>query len=136
MYKLSVKSEFSSAHNLRGYKGKCEALHGHNWKVEAVFEADETDKNGLVLDFHKIKDMLKGVLDQLDHKYLNEIGFFKKNNPTSENLARYIFTKISALTPASACGFGKGKPNHGTLACGLKEVTVWESDNCAATYSR
>lgn len=122
MYKLSVKSEFSSAHNLRGYKGKCEALHGHNWKVEAVFEADETDKNGLVLDFHKIKKMLKAVLDGLDHKYLNEIGFFKKNNPTSENLARYIFVEIS------------GQRN--SPACKLKEVTVWESDNCAATYSR
>ena len=129
MYKLSVKSEFSSAHNLRGYKGKCEALHGHNWKVEAVFEADETDKNGLVLDFHKIKKMLNAVLDELDHKYLNEIGFFKRNNPTSENLARYIFTKISGQIPALSC-----LPRR--QAGRLKEVTVWESDNCAATYSK
>lgn len=121
MYKLSVKSEFSSAHNLRGYKGKCEALHGHNWKVEAVFGAGKTDKNGLVLDFHEIKKMLKAVLDGLDHKYLNEIEFFKKNNPTSENLARYIFNEIGARVTPSAC---------------LKEVTVWESDNCAATYSK
>ena len=129
MYKLSVKSEFSSAHNLRGYKGKCEALHGHNWKVEAVFEADETDKNGLVLDFHKIKKMLKAVLDELDHKYLNEIDFFRKNNPTSENLARYIFTKVIGQIPALSC-----LPRR--QAGRLKEVTVWESDNCAATYSK
>ena len=120
MYKLAVKSEFSAAHNLREYKGKCEALHGHNWKVEVVMKAKEADEKGLVLDFHDIKKMLMSVLEELDHRYLNELAFFKKNNPTSENLAKYIFLKLY--------------PNFKSKAAKLQKVTVWESDNCSATY--
>lgn len=120
MFKLSVKSEFSAAHNLRGYKGKCEALHGHNWKIEAVITAQEAGAQGLVVDFHIVKKALKIVLDEFDHKYLNELAFFKKHNPTSENLAQYIFDALrKQLSKRSCC---------------LKEVTVWESDSCSATY--
>lgn len=122
MYKLSVKTEFSAAHNLRNYKGKCEELHGHNWKVEAVISAKKTDSNGLAMDFHAIKDMLKETLEELDHKHLNQISYFKKNNPTSENIARYLFDRLDRQLK-------KG------LVC-LSEVTVWESDNCSATYYR
>ncbi|MDO8749509.1 MAG: 6-carboxytetrahydropterin synthase QueD [Candidatus Omnitrophota bacterium] len=122
MYKLSVKAEFSAAHNLRNYKGKCEELHGHNWKVEAVISAKKTDSNGLAMDFHAIKDILKETLEELDHKHLNQITYFKKNNPTSENIARYLFDKLdSQLKKGRVC---------------LSEVTVWESDNCSATYSK
>lgn len=122
MYRLKVRAEFSSAHNLRGYKGKCEELHGHNWKVEAVIEKSHLDKSGLALDFHEIKDILQETLQELDHKYLNELAYFKKANPTSENLAKYIYGKISLLLNKNICR--------------LKEVTVWESDSCAATYSK
>ena len=132
MYKLSVKAEFSAAHNLRNYKGKCEKLHGHNWKIEAVISAKKTDSNGLAMDFHEIKDMLKETLEELDHKHLNRIPYFsaaggsasggKKNNPTSENIARYLFDRLGRqLKKGRVC---------------LSEVTVWESDNCSATYCR
>lgn len=121
MYKVAVKLDFSAAHSLRGYKGKCEDLHGHNWKVEVVFAQSELDAGGMAIDFHKIKAWLKKALDELDHKYLNEIAYFKKVNPTSENLAKYIYDKMSCKPQAAS---------HK-----LQEVTVWESDNCSATYS-
>ena len=121
MYRLTVKSGFSSAHRLRGYKGKCEELHGHNWKVEAALYAERLDGAGLAMDFHKFKNILKKVLQELDHKYLNDLSYFKKVNPTSENLAEYIFGKMTKQ-------INKG-------ACRLQEVTVWESDNSSATYS-
>lgn len=120
MFKVAVKLDFSAAHSLRGYKGKCEDLHGHNWKVEAVFASKKLDTKGMSIDFHEIKDWLRKVLDELDHKHLNEISYFKKVNPTSENLAEYIYDKISCQLPV--------------VSCQLKEVTVWESDNCSATY--
>jgi 6-pyruvoyltetrahydropterin/6-carboxytetrahydropterin synthase len=120
MYKLRVRSEFSAAHNLRGYRGKCEALHGHNWKVEAALAARDVGRDGLAMDFHVIKRALKKILDELDHAYLNELPYFKKQNPTSENLARYIYEKLRIKFVAADCE--------------LREVTVWESDNCSATY--
>ena len=120
MFRLAVKSEFSAAHSLREYKGKCESLHGHNWKVEAVVVAGKLHNAGLVLDFHEIKKLLNESLEELDHKHINELKYFKKVNPTSENLAQYIFNKISSRLPKGICK--------------LKELTVWESDNCSATY--
>ena len=122
MYKLRVSSEFSAAHNLREYKGKCEALHGHNWKVEVVIAAKNVNRQGLVVDFHEIKNMVKAALEELDHNYLNQLDYFKKHNPTSENLAKYIFDEIKAQIPSKKIR--------------LQEVTVWESDQCSATYSR
>ena len=118
MYKIKVESDFSAAHNLRGYKGKCEELHGHNWKVEAEVKAKILDKDGLALDFKILKERLNSVLEVLDHKYLNEVPYFKKNNPTSENIAKYIYDKLAAYNLQ------------------LTAVTVWESENCAATYEK
>ncbi|MGE5307510.1 MAG: 6-carboxytetrahydropterin synthase QueD [Deltaproteobacteria bacterium] len=116
MYSVSVITHFSSAHNLRGYKGKCESLHGHNWKVEAEARSRTLDKTGMVMDFHLLKDQLRGVLDGLDHKYLNSLPPFKETNPTSENIARYIFTQLKKKVP------------------GLSSVVVWENDFCRAKY--
>ncbi|MFA5157202.1 MAG: 6-carboxytetrahydropterin synthase QueD [Candidatus Omnitrophota bacterium] len=126
MYTIKVESDFSSAHNLRGYKGKCEDLHGHNWKVEAALSSAKLDKLGMVADFRFVKDELKAILEKLDHKYLNEIPYFsaaggsasggKKVNPTSENIAKYIYDLLKRKVS------------------GLKSVTVWESENSSATY--
>lgn len=116
MYKINVEASFSSAHNLRGYKGKCEALHGHNWKVQVEIVQAALDKAGMVMDFKEVKIQLNKILDKLDHAYLNKIPYFKKFNPTSENIAKYIFDCLK------------------TKILGLNSVTVWESDNCSATY--
>lgn len=116
MYSLKVESYFSSAHNLRMYHGKCEELHGHNWKVELVVAGEKLDKAGLLLDFKYLKNKLNAVLEKLDHKYLNRIAYFKKLNPTSENIAKYIYDSLKLEVR------------------GLKSITVWESENSCATY--
>lgn len=116
MYSIKVKGNFSSAHNLRGYKGKCEQLHGHNWEVEVVASRRELDKIGMVMDFKVLRNKLNILLEKLDHKYLNDIVCFKKVNPTSENIAKYIFENLKAQIPD------------------IKSVTVWESNNSSATY--
>ena len=120
MYELTILSDFAAAHNLRGYEGECENLHGHNWKVEVMVTSKELNKIGLAVDFRVLKKMLEGILEKLDHKYLNEILPFDKENPSSENIARYIFNQFKKEI--------KGKGIKGA------RVGVWESDNAAATY--
>jgi 6-pyruvoyltetrahydropterin/6-carboxytetrahydropterin synthase len=90
MFEIKVKATFSSAHNLRNYRGKCEHLHGHNWNVEAVFAYKSLDSDGMAIDFREAKSMLKDSIEDLDHSYLNDLSSFKKVNPTSENIAKFI----------------------------------------------
>ncbi len=116
MYSIRIESYFSSAHFLRGYRGKCEELHGHNWKVEVTVEAKKLDKIGMILDFKDLKTELLEILETLDHKCLNNIAYFKKVNPTSENIAQYIYKKLKSTVPK------------------LKSITVWESHNSCASY--
>ncbi|MDD5496577.1 MAG: 6-carboxytetrahydropterin synthase QueD [Candidatus Omnitrophica bacterium] len=117
MYEIKIKASFSSAHNLKNYHGKCERLHGHNWVVEAVFAYGELDKNGLAIDFRKAKALLKRVTDRLDHGYLNDIPFFKRSNPTSEIIARFIYDSLK-------------KKNKN-----VKQISVWENESSCAVYS-
>ncbi|MDR2612017.1 MAG: 6-carboxytetrahydropterin synthase QueD [Deltaproteobacteria bacterium] len=123
MYELKITNHFSAAHNLREFYGKCENLHGHNWFVEARVRADETDATGLVMDFGVIKRLLNGVLDLVDHKYLNELEPFTTVNPTSENIARFIFDRLAPGIRESSGGRAR-----------LYSVSAWESDNASATY--
>lgn len=116
MFEIKVAGEFSAAHNLRGYRGRCEKLHGHNWKVEVVVAGKKPNKIGMLVDFKKLKFRLSRVLDKLDHEHLNRLNYFKKINPSCENIARYIYNNLKSQTP------------------NLKSVTVWESDNSSATY--
>jgi 6-pyruvoyltetrahydropterin/6-carboxytetrahydropterin synthase len=116
MYSISVQDSFSSAHNLRGYQGKCEKLHGHNWKVEAVIRSAKLTSAGMVMDFTEVKKELREILSVLDHGYLNDLPYFKEANPTSEQIATYIFDSLQKAVPA------------------LFSITVWESDNSQATY--
>lgn len=116
MYSVKVEAYFSSAHNLREYKGRCEELHGHNWKVELTVAQGKLDKAGMVADFKRLKEKLNKVLDILDHKYLNNLDYFKKVNPTSENIAQYIYKRLK------------------DQISGISSVTVWESENTSATY--
>jgi len=118
MYEIKVKSDFSSAHNLRNYSGKCEKLHGHNWIVEASFRYKNLDKAGLAVDFRIAKKALKEITEELDHAYINEIESFKSTNPTSENIAHFIYGRLRK----------KIKNVH--------SVAVWENENSCAVYSQ
>ena len=89
-----IKGDFSSAHRLKDYNGDCEHIHGHNWKVEVIVVREDLDGIGLVVDFRKLKDILKKITDILDHKYLNDIEPFCNINPSSENIAKFIFYQI------------------------------------------
>ncbi len=94
MYELRVCDEFAAAHYLRNYPGACEHPHGHNWKVEICVRAKELNKIGIAIDFKDLKRHLKEVLKELDHQDLNKHPAFQDQNPSSENIARYIFEKM------------------------------------------
>ena len=121
MFELTVKSEFEAAHQINGYKGKCQRLHGHNWSVEAVVIGDKLDELGMLVDFKMLKQELNKVLDELDHRYLNELEMFKTKNPTAENLAQYVFDKLSESEI-----FSNSK---------LKAIKVYESPKSCVTYT-
>ncbi|OIO37623.1 MAG: 6-carboxytetrahydropterin synthase QueD [Candidatus Omnitrophica bacterium CG1_02_49_10] len=120
MYEVKVRSSFSAAHNLRNYRGKCEKLHGHNWMVEAAAASQEVDKNGMVIDFVLLKKALKKILMELDHSYLNKHPYFKKANPSSENIAKYIYDKLRMKLPA--------------VRHAVSSVKVWETEGSCAEY--
>jgi len=122
MYEVMVEGSFSAAHNLRGYREKCEKLHGHNWKVRVGIRGGKLDKYGMLIDFRDVKDYLEKIIEKLDHKYLNEISHFKVTNPTSENIARFIYNDLRFHLKGSQYRVSK--------------VTVWESDTASATYSQ
>ena len=120
MYELKIISQFAAAHQLREFKGGCEKLHGHNWKIEVFVTGQELGKDGLLIDFRVIKEKTKQILDELDHKFLNEIAAFKDLNPSSENISRYIFKTLAKELNSQAYQVSK--------------VIAWESDSAYASY--
>jgi 6-pyruvoyltetrahydropterin/6-carboxytetrahydropterin synthase len=108
---LRVRDRFSAAHFLKGYKGKCEKVHGHTFEVEAALRVEDLDAVGIGVDFSEIKKALASVLP--DHTLLNEAYPF---NPSAENLARHLYGELKKRYPVRA-------------------VTVWESEDASATYS-
>jgi len=94
MFYLSITETFSAAHRLCGYQGACSNLHGHNWKVRVGLKTDKLDEIGMAMDFGIIKGILQGILNELDHTYLNEVPSLNDLNPTSENLAKYIYERM------------------------------------------
>lgn len=95
MYELTVKATFSAAHSLQDYDGPCSRVHGHNWVVEVVACGERLPPNGMLVDFRDIKHATSEVLSQLDHTNLNDVSPFSEINPTSENLARWIYERVS-----------------------------------------
>ena len=124
MYEVSVEQQFASAHALRNYKGKCENPHGHNYKVRVTLQGRELDHAGLLLDFKELKQVMKPVIDRLDHQMINDIAPFTTLNPSAENLARYFYDETSSSLKHSTSG-----------RVSVKEVTIWETDTTTARYS-
>ena len=121
LYALTVRTSFAAAHRLREYEGNCERLHGHNWQVEVTVESGSLDSRGMAIDFRAIKGALAEVLAGFDHRYLNEVPPFDGINPSSENIARYLFEEMERKI---------------TGAVRVARVTVWESEDARAEYSR
>ncbi|MCX7981731.1 MAG: 6-carboxytetrahydropterin synthase QueD [Syntrophales bacterium] len=94
IYELYAETKFSAAHTLTGYPGDCARLHGHNWTVRAYVRCEKLNDLGMAIDFRTVKRQLNEVVSRLDHSYLNELEAFQKTNPTSENIARYIYEEM------------------------------------------
>jgi 6-pyruvoyltetrahydropterin/6-carboxytetrahydropterin synthase len=124
MYEVTVEDSFAAGHYLRNYKGKCENPHGHNYKVRITLGGAELDKAGLLLDFKDLKEVMKNVIDRLDHQMLNEIEPFTALNPSAENLAKYFYDQASVRLTSLTSG-----------RVAVREVTIWETDSTTARYS-
>ena len=119
MFELLVRGRFSAAHHLCGYRGDCARVHGHTWEVECTFQVKDVDSIGMGVDFRNLKSAVRGILEQWDHRDLNELPEFRDHNPTAENLAKMCFDRLTAQD------LGPAKP---------KRVAVWESEDACATY--
>lgn len=120
MFELDIHREFSAAHSLKGYNGKCCELHGHNWTVHVYVQSDKLDEIGMALDFTILKKELDAVLGEFDHHYLNEHPDFKDKNPTSENLAMYIYKRLARAVNSDSVK--------------LTRVRICESPSSGASY--
>jgi 6-pyruvoyltetrahydropterin/6-carboxytetrahydropterin synthase len=121
VYEVSIKKSFSAAHVLKEIGGKCEDLHGHNFMVEISVASCELNTEGILIDFRILKKWADEILEELDHKYLNEIEYFKEINPSSELIAKFIFDRISI----------HARRHHVEVS----RVTVWESENSRVSYN-
>ncbi|MGC9157750.1 MAG: 6-carboxytetrahydropterin synthase QueD [Terracidiphilus sp.] len=123
MYEVTAEADFSSGHYLRNYKGKCENPHGHNYKIRITLAGPELDSAGLLLDFKLLKQVLRPVIERLDHQMLNDLEPFTVLNPSAENLARYFYEQTSRQLATLTAGRVR-----------VKDATIWETDTCTATY--
>ncbi len=124
MFEVTVEAHFSSGHYLREYHGKCENPHGHNYRVLVTLAGKELESNGLLLDFKILKDILKPVVNYLDHQMINDLEPFTTVNPSAENLAKYFFDQ----TNSRLSDVTKGRVY-------VKSSTIFETDTSQATYS-
>jgi 6-pyruvoyltetrahydropterin/6-carboxytetrahydropterin synthase len=123
MFEVSVEYTFAAGHALRHYRGKCENVHGHNYRIQLTVEGERLNSIGLLVDFVQLKKDMRAVADYLDHQFINDLEPFTTVNPSAENIAKYFFDE---LTPKVT-----GEPEQGLrLSC----VTVWETDTSIARF--
>lgn len=122
MFEIAVEESFSAGHALRGYKGKCENVHGHNYKVRVTLAGEQLDSTGLLYDFVELKRGISEVIQAIDHKFLNDLPPFDRINPSAENIAKYFYDAVSRQLAASA--------NEARVT----EVTIFETDTTTASY--
>lgn len=119
-YRITVTSQFSGAHSLKGYKGSCEQLHGHNWRIRVAVRSSVLDGVGIAIDFNVLSAIVSGVIGALDHRELNTHPEFREKNPTAENLAAFIYREITTKLPSGLS---------------MEDVEVWETDDFSVSYS-
>jgi 6-pyruvoyltetrahydropterin/6-carboxytetrahydropterin synthase len=121
MFEITIEETFAAGHALRNYRGKCENVHGHNYRCQVSVEGEQLDEIGLLVDFVELKKVVHSVLDRMDHQWLNEFPPFDKLNPSAENMARYIYDEVNAGL----------KPRPGVK---IGWVKLWETDSASAIY--
>ena len=121
MFEVTIEETFAAGHALRNYRGKCENVHGHNYRCQVTVAGEELDSTGLLVDFVELKRVVHSVLDRLDHQWLNDYPPFDVLNPSAENIARYIYEEVSK---------GLGQQDATRLAF----VKLWETDTASAIY--
>jgi len=121
MFEVSVEQTFAAGHALRNYKGRCENVHGHNFRVQVVIEGERLDDTGLLVDFLDVKEAMRAIIGRLDHVFLNDIEPFDVKNPSAENLAEYFHQEMTRRLKSS-------------VPIRIREVKVWETDIQSATY--
>jgi 6-pyruvoyltetrahydropterin/6-carboxytetrahydropterin synthase len=121
MFEVSVEQTFAAGHALRNYKGKCENVHGHNYRVRITMQGDQLDSTGLLVDFLDVKSLIGAVVDYLDHQFINDLPPFDELNPSAENIAKYFYDRVSG-------GLKNDVPVR------VSEVTIWETDTSSAVY--
>ena len=124
MFEVTVEKSFAAGHYLRNYKGKCEKPHGHNYKIRVTLAGKELDKAGLLLDFKDLREVMRHVIDRLDHQMINELEPFIELNPSAENLAKYFYDETNGRM---------AQVTNGRVH--VKDVTVFETDSTTAKYS-
>ncbi len=120
MFEVSVEQSFAAGHALRNYHGKCENVHGHNYKVRVTVAGERLDETGLLVDFVEIKRLMTVAIDYLDHRFINDLAPFDEINPSAENIAKFFYDRVS----------------RGIGANGVRvaEVKIWETDTSSAVY--
>jgi 6-pyruvoyltetrahydropterin/6-carboxytetrahydropterin synthase len=122
MFQVSVEETFSAGHALRGYRGKCENPHGHNYRVRVTLEGPQLDSIGLLCDFTQLKHVMREIISGLDHQFMNDLDAFRTVNPSAENMAKYFYDQITQ--------------NLKDLPAGARvtDTIVWETDTTSAQY--
>ena len=123
MFEVTVEQTFAAGHALRHYKGKCENVHGHNYRVQVTAEGDQLNSIGLLLDFVELKRVVRQIVDRLDHQFINDLEPFTVLNPSAENMAKYFYDEV-----VGGLNLSKEVPVR------ISQVKIWETDTSIAVY--
>jgi 6-pyruvoyltetrahydropterin/6-carboxytetrahydropterin synthase len=121
MFEVTVEQTFAAGHALRNYRGKCENVHGHNYRVRVTVQGNQLDATGLLVDFLEVNRLISGTVEYLDHRFINDLPPFDQLNPSAENIAKYFYEKVSGGLKSE-------------VAARVSEVQVWETDVSSAVY--
>lgn len=124
MFEVTVEQTFSAGHALREYKGKCENVHGHNYRVQVTVEGEALNSIGLLVDFVELKRVVREVMAYLDHQFINDLEPFTRINPSAENMAKYFYDEVSSRMVHAM----KDTPAR------ISQIKIWETDTSIAVY--
>jgi 6-pyruvoyltetrahydropterin/6-carboxytetrahydropterin synthase len=124
MFEVTVEQTFAAGHALREYKGKCENVHGHNYRVQVTVEGEQLNRIGLLVDFVEVKRAVREVVEFFDHQFINDLDPFTVLNPSAENMAKYFYDEVTRRLSI----------DNGTAPVRVSQVKLWETDTSIAVY--